>query len=366
MVHIQPLHIIFTSDNTTVSAAVPSLSGPHLVITVQARGDGTNIDALKVNYFNHNATPPRIQTTVSDAQIFHSITHYMQGTGTTLVEKCDTYMNQLPSDDVAIIRREYGRYFAEGRILDGYVAGLASYLGLLLLFEHGAFSAQMPFQFNIPTTVSSGNSMNRNMFSYVTLPLVALAKVATGVLAQIVTFVQSFINMWDMAFKDGPEIGSKNETRMCLEIITGLTQHTSDALAQIERDRSLISQTIAELGKELRNEMSTHITLFRRELSNMHAEARTSVTEVSEKVAEIQEALGDRITRSLTEAGKGYSGPDRARLDKLEQGIEVLNRTLENVMVYKETPLHNPFDVRKRTGPSPYITHKKPIPLGKS
>jgi hypothetical protein len=352
MVRIQSLHVICTPDGTSVSATVPALSGPHLLITARANGDGTNLEALFLTYSNHNSTPPLIQTSITDPAVFQAMTHYMQGSGTTVTQRCDSHMNQLPRDDVSVIAREYGRYFQEGRILDGFIAGVASYLGLLLLFENETFRTHMPFQFSVPTTVATGHALTQHMLSYMSLPLTALAKITTGVLGNIVNFVQSFINMWDTAFLPGPEIGS--EARMCLEIITGMTQHTSEALAQIQRDRQAISITIAKLGDELRKDMESEITLFRRELSNINAEARSAVTEVGEQLQALRASLNEASQPPVL-----YSNPDKARLQELERRIEVLNLILEGD-VPKQPVSHNPFDVRKRTGPSPYISKRKP------
>lgn len=338
MVRIQSLYVICTPDSTTVSSTLAPLSGPHLLITAQARADGTGVESISVVYYDHDATPSRIHASVADAEIFHALTSYMKGTGATIAAKCDSYMNQLPRDDVSVIVREYGTYFQEGRILDGFIAGIASYVSLLLLLEHGAFISRMPFQFSVPTTVKSGHAVTGNMLSHMALPLTALAKITTGVLGQIVSFVQTFINMWDTAFVPGPEIGSKNETRMCLEIITGMTQHTTEALAQIERDRQAITTLIEKLGADLRKDMAVQVTLFRRELSNINAEARASVTEVSEQLHTLQSSF-----------------TPGQRLDAVERRIEVLNRTLLGEAPKQE---HNPFDVRKRTGPLPYVAKR--------
>jgi hypothetical protein len=209
----------------------------------------------------------------------------------TFIEEVAHYIRSLPADDTMIIVREYQKCIEDGTILDGFVAGVAAYIALLVLSENGAFTKQLPLQFGLPCTVRSGPILTKNMFRYMALPLVALAKTCQGCILGLVTFVQGFINMWDTAFNEGPLIDPHATAMMQLEVTNGISQYTIRTLGSEVHHR----QSIEALRKEMKLELSQ----IRRELQNLLAEARASIAQLNNRFHSVtSDSTGPRHGRS--------------------------------------------------------------------
>lgn len=212
--------VYFTQNSTTINSKVSAKS--LLKIHIIPTRDKTNINSIVISYSNNSV---HINEEIDDPNVFTSLIYSMKGNGETLISRAGEYMNQLEEDEVSVIIKEYSKYIKDGIVFDALVAGIGSYIALLALMENGAFVGQLPFEFGVPWSVASGNTVNGNMFRYMSLPLTSLRKISKDVLLQLVFFVESFINIWSPLFHSGPDIGTNNETRACIEIIGGFSQH---------------------------------------------------------------------------------------------------------------------------------------------
>jgi hypothetical protein len=227
---------------------------------------------------------------ISDPNVFTALTYSMKGSGTTLIDRAIPYMKTLPADEVSVIVKEYSKYIENGLVIDGLVAGIGAYMAFLLLNENGAFSNQMPFQFGSPCAVHAGNTVNHNMFSYLSLPLTALSRTATGILSQLVVFIQSFINIWDPLFAPGPIIGGINEARMCMEVISGYSNHVSASITKAQSDYDGLVAKTKEMESRLQGQVDDAINRMRREINNLLIETKTSIREISHTDEQIKHA----------------------------------------------------------------------------
>lgn len=313
--HIQLTSVIFTPTLTSIGESRALTSEPSLKIQIVPNRNGKDIESISVRYSNPNVTPSRLSEDITDNNIFKSLTYSMKGDGATLVDRAIVYMRSIPKDDVSVIAKEYSKYIEDGLIIDGLVAGIGAYITFLLLNENGAFVNQMPFQFGSPCTVQSGNVVNHNMFSYLSLPLMALSKTATGILLQLVLFIQSFINIWDPLFSPGPTIGPSNEARMCIEVISGYSTHVTASMAKAQSDYSDTIAKTKDIEERLQEHVDESLKKMRREINNLVIEAKASIRELSlsalsqmgivdnsikQKVAAVIETeLGSQIKRRI-------------------------------------------------------------------
>jgi hypothetical protein len=270
---------IFTSSDLSepIDVNQQSSDSPYLRLTVFPTSNGKNIQSIEIYYFNPTMNPPRLNEILDNPEILAAMAFSMNGNDTTFLDKLTTYMRSLPSDDVSVIIKEYTKYINGGLIIDGFVAGIASYLAFLLLNENSVFVNQMPFQFCAPFNIDSCNSVNRNMFQYISFPLTSLCKISHNILLQLVLFIQSFINIWDPLFIDGPVIGPTSETRMCMDIISGFSHYVSSSLAHTQSQNDIISQQLSSLESRLQSHVDITISKMKRELHNLIVDTRASV-----------------------------------------------------------------------------------------
>jgi hypothetical protein len=236
---INPIAVVFTNERTLITKKTRiTVNDPMLIIQIVPNKSGTSISQIKIQYLNDKASPNQFNETLNDPTVFEAIAFSMKTNKKTLLDCILSYVNSLPSEDSIILQREYLNYLEPELfnnnicdiICDGYFASLGAYIGFMVLHENGIFMNQLPFQFSIPTTIRSGNAINRNMFQFLSLALIGFSKSTTGVLLQLILFIQSGLNIWDTAFTDGPIISPWTETRMCMEVISGLSLHTINTI----------------------------------------------------------------------------------------------------------------------------------------
>lgn len=302
MALIQPITITFTSSSTTIgqSTSIPSVG--HLRIQIIPSNDGKNINSIKICYFDQNSLPQRFNEEIVDTNIFESISHSIiqNNNGSTLVDKISSYMRTLPNDDISIIMKEYSKYIEDGILLDGFIAGIASYFAFFLLNENSVFMNQMLFQITMPYLLSNCNILTKNMFRYVSLPLLALSKISHGVLLQLIIFIQSFINIWEPAFIQGCDIDIINETKICMEIISGLVNDATIKLSSIQSQQDFLMKSVNNIESRLRETIDDSVFKMKREINNLIVETRQSVKELSDHVVNQSHIIDSKIKEATS------------------------------------------------------------------
>jgi hypothetical protein len=245
---LTPLTIIITSDETRIvtNGSVELYPLPYIKIQVIPDETYKNIKKIKITYQD-------IYDEITNPYVFDGVLSSMCGNGTTMVEKITHYSKDISDEEKEIIMKEYNLYIDDGTVLDGFIAGIAVYLSLLYLIENNSFS--IPFEFTTPFSIDSGNMVNRNMFRLMSLPFIALSKTHDAILSQAVKFIQSFINIWEPAFTDGPIINTFNESKLCIEIVTGYSQYTIDQNKQIQEELKIAKQDFISYIEQLRREI---------------------------------------------------------------------------------------------------------------
>lgn len=311
--HLRDLVVTFTPDDVDISTVAKSITGSFLRVEISASTDRTNIHSVKIRYVNDGSRSPGIYEDFSDEIIFRGLTLSMKGDADSLAEKATTYANTLPKDDVAAILKEYSKFIVDGTVLDGLVAGIASYLAFVFLIENSTFASQMPFQFTTPNNVRSGNSVNYNMLQYMSLPLSALSRTASGILLQLATFVQSFINIWAPMFTQGPVIGGNNELRLALDIISGYSDHVTKILAETKAANDALQAAADKTVRDMETKLTQMMAKIQRDTNNLLATTRETTESLRDEIAKTQgRMLDDAIIRQInaavvTELGRGHN-----------------------------------------------------------
>ena len=221
--------VLFTPTTTVVgNISVPPVL-PYLKVEITPTEDGNNIDGIKVLYVTKQG---RLNEEISEENIFRTLTLNIKGEDRSLYNKVTKYMRELSSEEVTVVVNEYTKYISDGVILDGFIAGIASYMAFLVLNDNGVFANQMPFQFRVVNNIESGLSVTSNMFQYLNIAMTSLCLVSEGILLQLVKFIQTFINLWDPVFETGPNITITDQSRLAMEVIAGLSQSVSKSIAQ--------------------------------------------------------------------------------------------------------------------------------------
>jgi len=310
--HLRDLIVTFTPDDIDISTSTKNVTGNYLRLEISTSTDRSNLRSVKIRYINDGSRPVRINEELSDEIIFRGLTLSMKGDAESLAEKATVYANTLPKDDIAAILKEYSKFIVDGTVLDGLTAGIASYLAFMLLVEHSTFANQMPFQFTTPNSARSGNSVNYNMLQYAGLPLSALSRTADGILLQLVTFVQSFINIWSPMFTQGPVIGGNNELRLALDIISGYSDHVTKILTETKAANEGLQAAADKTVRDMETKLTQMMAKIQRDTNNLLATTRETTESLREEITKTQgRMLDDEIIRHInaavvTELGRGH------------------------------------------------------------
>lgn len=343
--YIRSINVIFTPSLTTIGESVSIPSTAYLRIQIIPSDNGKNISCIKVWYYDPNSIPSRFNEEIKDSDMLASIAHSMSDRlcHDTLFDQISAYMRTLPSDEVSVIMKEYTKYIEDGILLDGFIAGIASYLVFLILNENSIFMNQMLFQLTVPCMVSNGNTITRNMFQYLSLPLSALSKVSNGVLRQLVIFIQSFINIWEPAFADGTCIGNTNEAKICMEVISGLANDAITKLSRVQSEHNSMMTTLNKVESRLKETIDDSLVKIRREINNLLVETRSSVKDLSHHVVKQLDIVDGRIDDSMSalddsikeKIGKMVEDElDDQIKRKIRSGIEETQERIEEIVAH--------------------------------
>lgn len=292
--------IIFTPTSTTITDAISVPQVPYLKIQIIPTANGKDVSSLKFWYCNNNFVPSRLNEEISEEKFFRSsLVYSLETDGDTLIDRTVSYMKALSPDEICIISNEYTKYIQDGSVLDGFIAGIGAYITFLLLNENGIFMNQMPFQFTFPYTVRSGVIFNRNIFQHLSLPLTSLSKVSHDILFQLVVFIQSFINMWEPLFVCGPSIGISNESRMAMDVISGLSQHVACSLAETRTLNEIMSKQIHSIESRLQSYIDESLINMRREINNLIVESRNSLNDLNKNIKSQLEFIDESVKEKV-------------------------------------------------------------------
>lgn len=274
--YLHPLSILFDPDLTVINNVESRQIESYIKIRITPTNDHKDIESINIVYYDPLQEPPRFEYEINQRNIFDSITNSIKNSSHNLVDSLSSYMTTLSSEEIAIISNEYSKYITEGAILDGLISGIAAYLAYLLLIENNILTRQLPFQISIPQS----NTLNHNMFQYISMSLLPLAKVSKGLIQQLVLFVQSFINIWDPLFIDGPEISSYLYSYTNISITTGLSQYVHDLLIENRNLHISTKEQADRIEGKIQNYLDEQLSKNYREVNNLIAETRYSVSEI--------------------------------------------------------------------------------------
>ena len=336
-ININPIDIIFTSNDIKIYNSEHSTSEFKLKIQVIPDKSGKDISQIKFWYFDSDINSPRINENIINNILFKSITYSIVGDSQNLIERIADYMRKLPNDEILVITREYKKYILDGMLLDGFISGIATYIVFLYLNENGAFSGQMPFQFTIPFPIDNGDIMNRNMFQYISLPICALAKISKGVLLQIISYIQGFINMWEPAFSNGPVIGSINESRIAMEVVSGLSNTVISSLSKIQNKQQIITDSLNIMEDRLKRTIDEAVIKMGREINNLLVESRSAVKELFDHKDNIK-SISEKEICEIVETKLNHNNEIQSQ--KYNSFESVINNKIETVINNSHSKIH--------------------------
>lgn len=311
--------VIFTGG-ATITRDVNLTSEPsYLRVQVTPTSDRRGLSSVKIVFSNSTPNNTKITDGVDDDTLFRAITFSMKGEG-AMVDRVLDHLGTLPDEEIAVVEKEYQKYGTT--VANGFATGLAAYLTFFLLQENTAFHGQLPFQFSLPATVFSANIVNANTFHHLSLPLTALANTVKGVLHQLVTFVQTFVNIWASAFLPGPDLSATLEARLCMEVISGVSHHNSKMLV-------LAHENAAEkVLSETRAKVSAHVDSLSNTQTQNHNELKTYVDNALQKMRnDFNASLAEASAKAYTEAYAKASAESKKAFEELSNSVNAVALT---------------------------------------
>lgn len=295
-------------------------------------------DIASIKYWHNNKYGEIVNVT-----ILNGIIYSMVGCGNNLVERAGVYISSIPENQTIAMLTEYSKYMNNGILLDGLVAGIGAYLVFLKLIEDDVFP--LPFLFNIPYTVSSALALNKNMMRYLSLPLLAITKLSSeleslyrgccnvdiircnwlrdmscknvgGVMLHLVTFIQNFINMWDLLFIPGPNLSQYAQSSLCVEVVSGISQCSTSLLIGYLTQQCYIIEQINCVEDKLRRYIDETLQRIRREIDNLTLDNKQYV--MHHMLTDYREEMTQEISKQIS----------KLRFDNLSQQLYSNNNTL--------------------------------------
>ncbi len=362
------LDIVITPCSATINTnnECPDLPNCYLQIKVYPTPCGRNIRCIE--YWYHCGT--KLHGEITDPKVLQAVTSYsvIGEASDSLSEKIGCYITGVPEEQMVIMLQEYAVYMTDGILLDGVVAGIASYLVLLTLIEEGIFP--LPFEFNIPYKVSSGLSLTKNMLEYINLPLSTILKISdnleslscdpdkiccewisntkicqvNGILKQLALFVLSFMNIWDLLFVAGQTIDSDTRALLCIEMIHGISQcSTSLLLGYIKRQDDIMHE-LSCMEEKIRCYVEETMKRMRRELDNLVIDNGQYVSHT---------VVNNVLERYREETAREINNQTKALRDELAKLRMTTNNDLYNNLT--------PVNVQQNIAQPNIISHTYPL-----
>lgn len=224
----------------------------------------------------------------------------------SLITHINELMKKMCSSDLEIIENDWRQRVEtdnDVKITDIFIMGVATYLGFLALLEIPEMWDEMPFQFTLPTSVMSGNTLNNNMFRYLQHPLAASRKVAPTHLLMMIDLVISFMNSWGDFFDDGPEVEIE---RSLLETVTGFSHSIIEKaddirLFKIEMKNHL-NESILNIHRKIEEEMimlNNKETLWNAKLNESFKKLEEKSSIIYNRIDELFEQWSKKISQQI-------------------------------------------------------------------
>jgi hypothetical protein len=155
-------------------------------------------------------------------------------------------------------------------LIYSFLAGVTAYTIILSLLECSICEAVWPFKFMLP----HGNNQIENLYSgnalrYFSVPLSAVYRTTTGVISQLCSYVQYFINVWDAVFLEGPEIPHNLYSRLSLDVMVGVTNHSSTLIEEMVTERGRWQKELKATTEQLIDRFNVELRRQQREIHNL-------------------------------------------------------------------------------------------------
>lgn len=307
-----------------------------------------NIETIKVLCINPNGNPIRFNESITDTEILGNVTQSLVGSG-SLMRRITEYVHSLASDDKLVIEAEYKKYEIDD-IVFGFVASLGVYIGFILLNSISVFTNQLPIQFTLPYD-NPGSCISKNVFHYLSLPMIALSKIVSltgsdsfyGTLLQLTLFIQTFMNIWEPVFVEGPFIPCFMETKMCIQTLNSFSQCVISELHRYKISQESIESRLLAIESRLSKSIEDSIVKMNSNVNALITETRENLSVADKSLHKDQE---QQLKDLISEEHNKSESEMKSAIEGLEHRVEVLyskvsrNNTTNGYDQQREQPEH--------------------------
>ena len=280
------IYILFTNNNIHISYNDEHHNdnkdlNSNIKITISIQYN--NIHSISIN-FNHNNH--KINKIIDDSTNINYINNSINSIGNTFLSKLHNYIETLSPNDLSIITNEYKHYDFD--IMGCLIAGICSYLSFSILNNEEYFSSILPFE--IP--ISSENILNNPIAKLYRNILTPLSKLSTGLLKNIITFIISFLNLWENIFINDITFSMTIQFNILSDTLSSFLFNIIDCNFTKHNNYNLLEQKLNKL--DLLEQKLNKLDLLEQKLNKLELlEGKLNINSLENRINMIESKIND-------------------------------------------------------------------------
>ncbi len=288
------------------------LTPPYLILCIEPNEHSAGIETVRAVYNDGIRRFRKSLTDVQNVDLFLN-SDSLKSEG-SLADKVTQYLSFYDETDVAdltlstitdttgMIRDPTSSPVQMG--VDAFVIGVAGYLaGLNFLLEDDVYTT-LPFPFTLPFHTVADNTLNTNMFKYISYPCTAVVTHSTYCASRLLLdHILKFCNEWGPIFDEGPVL---DFSTVILDTVSGYCKLTVSDLSEFHQNSLYLRDELANLntnlhtsGKEVLETLETHlavsISTFKEDLCTLFAQKEADWMRKEKSLAQKEKTFREKM-----------------------------------------------------------------------
>ena len=301
------------------------------------------------NFINIKIYPNNRYTDISKIEYCHNIGHQSNGiyknvlTNTNNLYKCisgnslnlfsnlNSHIKEFRSDEASVISKEYISY-GDMDLIDMYISGMCSYLVLLVMLQSGQLSHILPIQFGLPINVDHlDHCLNKNMLSFISMPLSSIDNICPqNAVKQLILSTTRFINIWSDVHVIGHGISTDTYTRLCIELINGITLWSCQKNNNLVQEYMSLSNKIELLEKNTTYHINNKIEQMNRQHLHLMHDFKSNINSYLDGVGQQLTTISDELN-TIEESMNSKISQINNNVDAIDKQVAHMNTLSDNI-----------------------------------